>query len=135
MRARISQAGHSLGVHVRRQAVGYLALAVALGGSAYAGTKVISGKVGGKDLRPFVVRDGNEVSILPQRAGTSTAECNRGERALAPLGAGSLQDGNGAVLNSVSSLGVGKRQGFFLTALNSTSQPQTYQARVLCLRR
>jgi hypothetical protein len=135
MRQRISQAGRSFGLHVRRQAVGYAALVVALGGSAYAGTKANSGKVGGKDLRPFVLRDGNEVSILPQRAGTSTAECKRGERALAPLGAGSLQDGNGAVLNSVSSLGVGKRQGFFLTALNSASQPQTYQARVLCLRR
>jgi hypothetical protein len=135
MRHRISEAGRSFSRHVRRQAVGYVALAVALGGSAYAGTNASSDKVGGKDLRPFVLRDGHEVSILPQRAGTSTAECKRGERALAPLGAGSLQDGNGAVLNSVSSLGVGKRQGFFLTALNSTSQSQTYQARVLCLRR
>ena len=82
-----------------------------------------------------MLRDGNPVTIQPADAGESTAECKRGERALVPLGGGSRQDGTGAVLHSVSSLGVGKRQGFFLTALNSTSQPQTYQARVLCLRK
>jgi hypothetical protein len=135
MRQRISQVGRSFGLHVRRQAVGYAALVVALGGSAYAGTKANSGKVGGKDLRPFVLRDGNEVSIVPQRAGTSTAECRRGERAITPLWSGSSQNADGAVVHSVSSLGTGKRQGFFLTALNPTSQSQTYQARVLCLRR
>jgi hypothetical protein len=135
MRQRISQAGRNLSVHVRRQAVGYVALAVALGGSAYAGTKTSSDKIGGKDLRPFVQRDGESVTIQPDRSGTSTAECKRGERALVPLGAGSSEGGTGAVLHDVSSLGVGKRQGFFLTVLNSTAQPQTYQARVLCLRR
>ena len=116
MRQRISQAGRSFGLHVRRQAVGYAALVVALGGSATRVLRRTPARSGGKDLRPFVLRDGIEVTSWPQRAGTSTAECKRGERALAPLGAGSLQDGNGAVLNSVSSLGVGKRQGFFLTA-------------------
>jgi hypothetical protein len=131
----IRRAGRNLGLHVRRQAVGYLALAVALGGSAYAGTKASSSKVGGKDLRPFVQRDGDVVSVLPDRSATSTAECKRGERALVPLGAGSSEGGAGALMHDVSSLGVGKRQGFFITVLNSTAQPQTYQARVLCLRR
>jgi hypothetical protein len=135
MGQQIRQAGHSLSQHVRRQAIAYLALAVALGGSAYAGTKASSSKVGGKDLRPFVLRDGNLITIQPDQPGTSTAECKRGERAMAPLGAGSLQGGRGAVMNDIASLGVGKRQGFFLTALNDTSQPQTFQARVLCLRK
>ena len=62
---RIRRAGHSLGLHVRRQAIAYLALAVALGGSAYAGTKASSSKVGGKDLRPFVLRDGNLIRSNP----------------------------------------------------------------------
>jgi hypothetical protein len=135
MKETIKRAGSGLGLHMRRQAIAYVALAVALGGSAYAGNKASSSEVGGKDLRPFVQRDGNLVTIQPGRSGTSTAECKRGERALTPLSSGSGQGGNGAVMNSVSSLGVGKRQGFFLTALNSTSQPQTFQARVLCLRK
>jgi hypothetical protein len=135
MRRRMSQVGRSLGVHVRRQAVGYVALAVALGGGAYAGTKASSGKVGGKDLRPFVERLGTQVTIQAGDSGQSTAQCKRGERALAPLGAGSAQDARGAVMNSLSALGLPKRQGFVLTVLNPTSQPQTYQARVLCLRR
>jgi hypothetical protein len=135
MRQRISQAGRSFGRHVRRQAVGYVALAVALGGSAYAGTKANSAKVGGKDLRPFVERDGTAVTIQAGEAGESTAECKRGERALAPLGVGSRQGADGAVLHTLSALGLPKRQGFLLTVLNPTSQQQTYQARVLCLRR
>jgi hypothetical protein len=135
MRQRINQAGRSFGLHVRRQAVGYAALAVALGGSAYAGTKANSGKVGGKDLRPFVERLGTQITIQPGDSGQPTAECKRGERALAPLGAGSAQDDRGAVVNSLSALGLPKRQGFLLTVLNPTSQSQTYQARVLCLRR
>jgi hypothetical protein len=134
MRQRIRQAGHSVGLHVRRQAVGYVALVVALGGSAYAGTKANSVKVGGKDLRPFVERLGTQVTIHPGDSGQSTAECKRRERALAPLGAGSAQGDRGAVVNSFSALGLPKRQGFLLTVLNPTSQPQTYQARVLCLR-
>jgi hypothetical protein len=134
MRQRINQAGRSFGFHVRRQAVGYAALVVALGGGAYAGTKANSGKVGGKDLRPFVERLGTQVTIQPDDSGQSTAECKRGERALAPLGAGSAQDDRGAVVNSFSALGLPKRQGFLLTVLNATPQPQTYQARVLCLR-
>jgi hypothetical protein len=39
------------------------------------------------------------------------------------------------VLHTLSAVGLPKRQGFLLTVLNPTSQPQTYQARVLCLRR
>jgi hypothetical protein len=135
MRQRISQVGRSFGLHVRRQAVGYAALVVALGGSAYAGTKGNSSKIGGKDLRPFVERLGTQATIQGGDSGQSTAECKRGERALAPLGAGSAQNGNGAVVNSFAALGLPKRQGFVLTVLNPTTQPQAYQARVLCLRR
>jgi hypothetical protein len=135
MRETIKRAGSGVGLHVRRQAIAYVALAVALGGTAYAGTKASSSKVGGKDLRPFVLRDGNLVTIDPDGSATSTAECKRGERALAPVGGGSSQNGTGAVINNIASLGVGKRQGFFLTGLNSTSQPHTFQARVLCLRK
>ncbi|MGH2988690.1 MAG: hypothetical protein ACRDMA_02345 [Solirubrobacterales bacterium] len=135
MKEQLRRAGHGAGLHLRRQAVGYAALVVALGGSAYAGTKAGSGKVGGKDLRPFVERFGTEVTILPGRSGQSTAQCKRGERALAPLGVGSNQAADGAVMNTVVSAGLSKREGFLITALNPTSQPQTYQARVLCLKR
>jgi hypothetical protein len=135
MGQRISQVGRSFGRHVRRQAVGYVALAVALGGSAYAGANAGSNKVGGKDLRPFVQRDGTAVTIQTGDAGESTAECKRGERALAPLGDGSRQGADGAVLHSFSAVGSPKRQGFLLTVFNQSPQPQTYQARVLCLRR
>jgi hypothetical protein len=135
MRQQLTRAGRGLGLHARRHAVGYLALAVALGGSAYAGTKAGSSKVGGKELRPFVERLGSEVTIQPGRSGQSTAECKRGERAMAPLGGGSAQDANGAVVNSFTARGLPKLQGFLFTVLNPTSQSQTYQARVLCLRR
>src|ERR687898_9697 len=132
MRHRISQAGCRLGLHIRRQAVGYAALVVALGGSAYAGTNARSDKVGGKDLRPFVQRDGSAVTIQAGDAGESTAECKRGERALAPLGDGSRQGADGALVHSFSAVGSPKRPGFLLTVFNQSPQPQTYQARVLC---
>ena len=135
MGERIGRAARGFGFHIRRQAIGYVALAVALGGTAYAGGKASSGKVGSEDLRPFVLRDGNALTIAPGDPATSTAQCKRGERALAPIGDGSFQGGNGTVLNSISSLGVGKRQGFVVSGLNPTSQPQTLQARVVCLKR
>jgi hypothetical protein len=135
MRERVRRAGRLLGLHVRRQAVGYMALVVALGGTAYAGTKANSGKVGGKDLRPFVERDGEAITIQAMSSGQSTAECKRGERAVAPLGFGSGQGAEGPVLESILSAGLPKRNGFVLGVQNSTSQTQTYQARVLCLRR
>ena len=48
---------------------------------------------------------------------------------------GSFDGGNGTQLNSISALGVGQRQGFVISALNSSLQPQTLQARVVCLKR
>jgi hypothetical protein len=135
MGERIGRAARGFGFHIRRQAVGYVALAVALGGTAYAGGNASSGKVGAKDLKPFVLRDGNTIAISPHGVGQSTAQCKRGERALAPIGDGSFDGGNGTQLNSISSLGVGKRQGFVVGALNSSPQPQPLRARVVCLKR
>ncbi|MGH2590136.1 MAG: hypothetical protein ACRDGW_04990, partial [Actinomycetota bacterium] len=97
MKEQLRRAGHGAGLHLRRQAVGYAALVVALGGSAYAGTNVGS-KVGGKDLRPFIERDGAQVTIQPGASAQSSAECKRGERAVAPLGFGSSQGASGPVL-------------------------------------
>ena len=131
----IGRAVRRISVHMRRQAVGYVALAVALGGTAYAGGKASSDKVGSNDLRPFVLRDGNAITIPPDDAAQSTAQCKRGERALAPIGDGRSEDGRGTALSSISSLGAGKRQGFVISALNSSPQPQPLQARVVCLKR
>ncbi len=114
MRQRISQAGRSFGLHVRRQAVGYAALVVALGGSAYAGTKANSGKVGGKDLRPFVERDGNAghdsgAARLVSRRRSASGESGR-----------SLRSGREAARVPMAPCcthsrpsGLPKRQGFF----------------------
>jgi DNA transposition AAA+ family ATPase len=135
MGERIGRATRRVGFHIRRQAVGYVALAVALGGTAYAGGKASSGKVGAKDLKQFVLRDGNAVIISPNDAAQSTARCKRRERALAPIGDGSFQDGTGTALNSISALGVGNHQGFVVSAFNTSPQPQSLQSRVLCLKR
>jgi len=135
MGVKIGRAARGIGFHMRRQAVGYVALVVALGGTAYAGGKASSGKVGAKDLKPFVLRDGGAITISPNDAAQSTARCKRSERALAPIGDGSFQDGTGTALNSISALGVGKHQGFVVSAFNTSPQPQSLQARVVCLKR
>src|ERR687897_244219 len=97
MGERIGRATRRVGFHIRRQAVGYVALAVALGGSAYAGGKGSSGKVGATDLRPVVVRFGDPITVPPGESGRGEAACKRRERALTPLGAGRAVQGGGAL--------------------------------------
>ena len=137
MSERMMRIAAGIGIHVRRQAVGYLALAVALGGSAYAGGKAGSDKVGGRDLKPFVTRGGNLVTVPPGDEGDSFASCERGERAIAPGAAGGT---TGAAINGFTAQGrTGKKgfrpTGFRVGTTNNTSAPQTLQADVLCLRR
>jgi hypothetical protein len=78
MRERIKRAGRTAGLHLRRQAIGYVALAVALTGSAYAGQKGGSGKVGARDLRPVIVREGQTITVPPgQSWGASRRPASR----------------------------------------------------------
>src|ERR687892_2867344 len=100
MRERIKRAGRTAGLHLRRQAIGYVALAVALTGSAYAGQKAGSGKVGARDLRPVIVREGQTISVPPgQSSGGIEATCQPGERAVAPEVVGGVaQDGRDVTL-------------------------------------
>jgi hypothetical protein len=136
MRERTRRVAGGLGLHLRRQAVGYVALAVALGGSAYAGSKAGSGKVGGRDLKPFVTRSGSQVTVPAGAEGTSIASCKDGERAIAPGVAGGT---SGAAVNGFLAQGRTGRKGFRPTgfvvgAINDASAPRVLQADVLCLR-
>jgi hypothetical protein len=127
--------GRRVTIHIRRQAVGYVALAVALGGSAYAGSKNGSQKVGATDLRPVVERVGQSVTVQPAEEGRSEASCNRRERALAPLGGGGFIGGDGAVVIRALGLVVknGKAKRAFVAGFNDSSTPQPLTAHVLCL--
>src|SRR5665809_93764 len=106
---RMMRIAAGIGIHVRRQAVGYLALAVALGGSAYAGGKAGSGKVGGQDLKAFEIRFGDLVTFPPGTEGTSLASCKRGERAIAPGASGGT---TGAAVNAFQAHGRKVKKGF-----------------------
>jgi hypothetical protein len=133
---RIKRMRRNVGLHVRRQAVAYVALAVALGGSAYAGGKAGSDRVGGRDLKPFVTRGGNLVTVPPGEEADSFARCKRGERAIAPGVAGGTA---GAAVNGFTAQGRTSKKGFRPTGFrigttNRTDEPQTLQADVLCLK-
>ena len=135
MSERIKQAGRSAGLHLRRQAIAYVALAVALGGSAYAGGKGSSATVGAKDLKSMVVRVGNTVTLQPGAMGESTAECKKRERAIAPSGGGGSDSTGGVELQGITPLvRNGKAKGFMLTGFNSSTQAQDFGAGVTCLR-
>jgi hypothetical protein len=136
MRERTRWLAGGVGLHLRRQAVGYVALAVALGGSAYAGSQAGSGKVGGHDLKPFEIRFGDLITVGPGQAATSVATCKRGERAIAPGVSGGT---TGADLSGLQAQGREGRKGFRPTGFrvgttNAASEPRTLQAEVLCLR-
>jgi hypothetical protein len=136
MSERIKRARRGAGLHLRRQAIAYVALAVALGGSAYAAGGGRSGKVGGKDLKPMVARLGQPVSVQPGESTQATAECRRGERALAPLGFGE-SGGDGATV--LSAIGVivhkkGKSKSAFISGFNTSTSPKEINASVLCLK-
>jgi len=137
MKDEMKRIRHSIGVHVRRQAVGYVALLVALGGTAYAGGKANSSKVGGQDLRPFEIRFGDRVTVPVGDEGASLASCERGERAIAPGVAGGTA---AAAVNGITAHGqTGKKgfrpTGFRVSATNEASAPREIRAEVLCLRR
>ena len=136
MSRRLSELSHRVAIHLRRQAVGYVALAVALGGSAYAGTKGGSGKVGATDLRPVIERFGPPVTVPPGESRRGEAACKRRERALAPLAVGRAVDGEGAL--TFDALGIitrnGKAKRAFVAGFNSSSTPLELNPSVLCLR-
>src|ERR687891_741925 len=112
MRERIKRAGRGAGLHLRRQAIGYVALAVALTGSAYAGSKAGSGKVGASDLRPVIVREGESVTAPPgQSTGGIEATCQPGERAVAPGITSATGGGGGTVLKSIGGTGEPVKEG------------------------
>jgi hypothetical protein len=136
MRKEFGALGRRVTIHIRRQAVGYVALAVALGGSAYAGTKGGSQKVGATDLRPVVERLGQSVTVQPQESGRAEAACKRRERALVPLGGGGSIDNDGAVVLNGIGLVIknGKAKRAFASGFNYSSSPQPISSSVLCLR-
>ena len=136
MKQRILRLAAAGGLHLRKQAVGYVALAVALGGSAYAGSRSDSGKVGARDLRPVVVRDVEPMGMQPWRPADVVVRCKRGEQALAPSAGGSLQGDGAGLLQRISPIVVnGKAKGFVISGFNPSDTPQTLDAGVLCLRR
>jgi hypothetical protein len=133
---RLSRLARSTELHVRRQAVGYVALAVALGGSAYAGSKGGSNKVGATDLRPVVERLGQQVTVPPGESRRAEVSCKRRERVIAPLAVGGAVQGDGAL--TFDALGIivqnGKAKRAFVAGFNSSSTLQELEPRVLCLR-
>jgi hypothetical protein len=136
MRETIKRAGSGFGLHVRRQAIAYVALAVALGGSAYAGNQAGSDKVGGRDLKPVKVRPGDPVTIAPGDETTVQVTCKRGEVALEAGGnSGSGGEFGRAVLGGTGALGGKRVTGFALTVVNtSPTTQQTFRPEVACLR-
>jgi hypothetical protein len=143
MRKRIKRAGRSAALHLRRQAIGYVALAVALTGSAYAGSKAGSGKVGARDLRPVIVRDGDSVNTPPGLGWSAEATCQPGERAVAPsVTSATAQDGRGTVLKGFGVTGEPVKEGsarirptgFFYFGANDSSEQLPITAEVACLR-
>ena len=144
MKHRIRRAGRGAGLHLRRQAIGYVALAVALTGSAYAGSKAGSGKVGARDLRPVIVREGQSVTEEPGLStGGIEATCKPGERAVAPsVLAATGQDARGIVLSGIGVTGEPVKEGsarirptgFVYFGRNTSSEPLSFTAEVACLR-
>jgi hypothetical protein len=144
MNHRIKRAGRTAGLHFRRQAIGYVALAVALTGSAYAGSKSGSSKVGARDLRPVIVREGQSVSAQPGLStGGIEATCEPGERAVAPSVVGAVAgDGRRIALSSIGVTGDPVKEGsarirptgFVYSGHNASSEPLSFTAEVACLR-
>lgn len=137
MGKRLKRAGRGVGHHVRRQAVGYLALAVALSGTAYAGGKAGSGKVGARDLKPMVIRDGQSVTVHPGRSANATAQCRRGEQALAVLGGSDIDaDRSASVTRALAAVRKkGRSRWVALSGYNPHDVPIGFHASVLCLKR
>ena len=143
MRERIKRAGRTVGLHLRRQAIGYVALAVALTGSAYAGQKAGSGKVGARDLRPVIVREGESITAPPGLDTSVEASCKPGERAVAPdVSSFVAQDGRGVALSQIGMRGEPVKEGsarirptgFVYFGNNLSSEPLQFTAHVACLR-
>jgi hypothetical protein len=143
MNHRIKRAGRTAGLHFRRQAIGYVALAVALTGSAYAGSKSGSSKVGARDLRPVIVREGQSVTTEPGLGAGVEANCERGERAVAPdVGSAAAADGRSIALSGIEVTGEPVREGsarlrptgFVYFGHNTSAQPLPFTAGVVCLR-
>jgi hypothetical protein len=143
MKQGATRIGRTVGVHVRRQAIGYVALAVALTGSAYAGQKAGSGKVGARDLRPVIVREGESITASPGLNASVEASCEPGERAIAPdVSSFVAQDGRGVALHHIGMTGEPVKEGsarirptgFVYFGNNLSSEPLQFTAHVACLR-
>lgn len=113
--------------------IAILALMVAIGGTAYAASKV-----GGKDLKSLKVRS-NELTLQPGAEGGVRANCKRGERyvsggwdatpANAPLPALNITTAGptvGAARNP---------RGFELIAANTGAQQAFVSVNALCLKK
>lgn len=135
MRDAIKQAGRAAGLHVRRQVIGYVALAVALGGTAYAGSKGGSDNIGGRDLRPVVDRRGDTLDLPPGNQAQVRATCKRGEVALEALNA----HGGIGVATIVEKQPLiakkGRLKGFELFVDNRSAELAVFTPEVACLRR
>jgi hypothetical protein len=147
MKQGITGIGRTVGLHLRRQAIGYVALAVALTGSAYAGSKAGSGKVGARDLRPVIVREAPSQTVEPGLFGDAEATCERGERAVAPTVAGAAGPepgpaAAGIVINAITARGEPVKEGsarirptgYSYSGLNTSSESLPFFPGVVCLR-
>jgi hypothetical protein len=118
-------------LHVRRQAVGYLALLIALSGTAYAATTV-----GSKDLAPIKLR-ARGLNIDAGKAAIVSKKCKQGERALS-VGTfwGEQQGGastTGELLQAEASLTSPDRGT--ATGRNRSTVRQQFAVQVACLKK
>jgi hypothetical protein len=143
MKQQVTRIGRTAGLHLRRHVIGYVALAVALTGSAYAGQKAGSAKVGARDLRPVIVREGESITASPGLNASVEATCQPGERAIAPdVSSFVAQDGRGIALSQIGMRGEPVKEGsarirptgFVYFGNNSSSESLSFTARVACLR-
>ncbi len=115
--------------HVRRQAVGYLALVVALSGTAYAANKVT-----GRDIGPVKQRDSGVVMVQPNSSVQRSASCKKGEVALG-FGAGTVPSGGGGGTPArIAGLNMTRRE-VLATIFNDTDDPQNFVVNVSCLKK
>lgn len=113
--------------HLHHNVVGYLALVVALSGTAYAASEV-----GGRDLGPIVQRQ-NEIVLQPGQTDSVIRKCRRGERA---LGLDAITSpGTRAVGWSLLYRDRKRTVGGILTGENTGSTPARFGIGVACLKR
>lgn len=113
--------------HLRGNVVGYLALMVALGGTAYA-----ANEIGGNDLGPIVQRQ-REIVLQPGQLDSVIKNCRPGERALAVdaiTSPGTRATGWSLIYKDRS-----RTVGGILTGENTGAAPAALGIGVACLKR